>query len=114
MAAHCAIYVRLIEGTDCLVPVGARENTDGTFCVTAVPDFDAADSSTLFEFLPGDVVRVKLRALAPDRGLVRVATELVRSGAEDRDYWAVLFSIASGAARLPALEASALQAVASR
>lgn len=113
MDAEHTIYVRLIDGTDCLAPLAARENPDGTFCLSANPDFDTDDASTLYEFLPGDVIRVESRMLA-DAGCQLVATELVRSSMEDRNYWAVLFCIASRATKLPAFGAHELRAIASR
>jgi hypothetical protein len=115
MATESTIYVRLIDGVECFAPVAARENPDGTFCLSANPEFDAEDTGTLFEFLPGDVVRVETRLLsASDRTPAPVAVELVSSSSENRDYWTVLFCIASGAIELPALGPERLRGIAAQ
>ncbi len=98
MGAERTLYVRLIDGSECLAPVMAKQNPDGTFSLSANPEFDPADTATLFEFLPGDVVRVQRRSLSVDGPApILVATELVSSTIEDRDYWAVLFCLAADA-----------------
>ena len=116
MGNACTVYVRLVEGTEVMVPVAARENEDGTVSLLANAEFDPEDSSTLFEFLPGDEVRAKSATLLVDGKpeSVRVASELVRSSAQDREYWHVLFSVAFGAQTHLALPTHQLHAVAQR
>jgi len=114
MGPEGTVYVRLIDGVECLAPVAARANPDGTFCLSANPEFDPSDTGTLFEFLPGDVVRVETRVLSASDRTAAVAAELVRSSAEDRDYWTVLFYVASGAVELPALGPERLRGIAAR
>src|SRR4051794_5247098 len=70
------VYVRLIDGSTCLAPVPARQESDHTYLLLPNSDFDPNDSSTLFEFLPGDRIRVESG----------VAVELLSSSFEDRDY----------------------------
>ena len=115
MNAERTLYVRLIDGVECLAPVMASQNPDGTFSISANPEFDPEDTATLFEFLPGDIVRAEPRAFSdssPTPALV--ATELVCSTIEDRDYWAVVFCMASDAAACPAFNLNRLQAIAAR
>jgi hypothetical protein len=116
MTVVSMLYVRLIEGSVCLVPVVASENPDGTFHIQENPEFDPEDTSRLFEFFPGDDVRAEPCA-SPTRGAQAsglVAKELVRSSAADRDYWTVLFAVASGAEQIPAVDANLLPGIATR
>jgi len=115
MGAEQTLYVRLIDGTDCYVPVESRANPDGTILVTANPEFDPEDTSTLPEFLPGDTVRAEIRApFTPVQTPVLIAAQLVHTSADDRDYWSVLFALASGTDTLPAVPADRLTAIATR
>ena len=111
-----AVYVRFVDGTVGMVPLAVRENEDGTVTLLANAEFDPEDSSTLFEFLPGDAVRTKSTAVLADGKpeSVRVATELVRSSAHDRGYWYVLFSVASEEQTHLDLPADQLHAIARR
>jgi len=82
-----------------MAPFPARKNEDGTVTILANDDFDPEDSSTLFEFLPGDEVRTKSMTLPTGSAKpksIRVATDLTRWSARDREYWYVLFSAAMG------------------
>jgi hypothetical protein len=109
------LHVRLIEGSICIAPVAARENLDGTFRIQENPDFDPEDTSTLFEFLPGDDVRAERCALKTFQGgKVLVAKELVRSSVDDRDCWTVLFAIAWGDAGVEGLDTGSLSSIARR
>lgn len=115
MRPEHTLHVRLIDGTDCFVAVESCANSDGTFLISANPEFDPEDTSTVPEFLPGDTVRAETRApFTHGQAPVLIATELVRTSADDRDYWSVLFALASGAAGLPALRADRLAAIAAR
>lgn len=111
------LHVRLIEGSTCLAPVVARENLDGTFRLQENPDFDPEDTSTLFEFLPGDDVRAESCTLETIQGAKvsgLLAKELVRSSADDRGYWTVLFAIAWGDGGVEGLDADSLSSIARR
>jgi hypothetical protein len=106
------IYVRMLDALVTYAPVSACKNRDDTYHILHTPDFDVEDTATLLEFVPGDDVRVVRRQLS-GRGSRLIATELVRSSAEDRDYWRVLFDVATGGS--PSCHSSdSLQAIARR
>jgi hypothetical protein len=107
------VYVRMVEGTSCFRTVDARRNLDGTFHLLGNPDFDPGDAYTLLEFLPGDDVRVKPRSFRSKSSPVLLATELVRSSVEDRNYWRVLFSVVWGEGS-PPIAADDLRVIAER
>jgi len=113
MSPQCRLYVRMIEGSDCFVPTNARRNADGTFHLLDSREFDPEDTSLLLEFLPGDDVRADPRKFRDKPEPVLVATELVRSSFEDRDYWRVLFTVTARQSA-PALSVDRLRAIASR
>jgi hypothetical protein len=96
MIREAELYVRMVDAILCYTPVAAREHDDGTFHIIDSVDFDPEDTSTLLEFLPGDDVRATARNLGERFGLRLVATELVRTSVEERDYWRVLFLVALG------------------
>ena len=96
MGSECKVYVRSVDGTTCYIPLDASPLPDGSYHIHSTLEFDAEDTSTLLEFFPDDDVRATTRALSDDLSPVLLAVELVRSSREDRDYWAVLFSIAWG------------------
>jgi hypothetical protein len=76
------IYVRMIEGTDCSVPVNAKEVAAGQYEISECGEFDPEDTSQLLEYLPGDIVRVEDGK----------AVALVNSPeTEERAYWRFLF-----------------------
>jgi hypothetical protein len=78
------IYVRMIEGIKCKVPVDAKEIAPGKLQLLDCDEFDPEDSSLLLEFLPGDIVREK----------EGIATELINSPeTEQRIYWRLLFEV---------------------
>jgi len=108
-----SLYVRMVDGTSCAAPLPARDNSDGTFHLLGNSDFDAENTVTLLEFIPGDDVKAELRALGPESHQVLLAIKLVRSSAADRDYWAVLFSLAAGEAP-PELTDERLNSIAAR
>ena len=59
MNRQCIVYVRFVEGTIGLAPLPACEDEGGTVTLLASAEFDPDDTSTLFEFIPGDEVRTE-------------------------------------------------------
>jgi hypothetical protein len=114
MRDDATVYVRMIEGSTCLVPVNAQRRHDGLYLLGANSDFDPEDTATLLEFLPGDVVRVALRQEPGGAPAIAIATHLVSSQVPDRDYWAVLFALVDKPGAIPRLDDSQLEQIAAR
>jgi hypothetical protein len=107
------VYVRMVEGTNFRAPAPARKDPDGTFQLLDNEEFDPEDTSTLLEFLPGDVVRATTQTFNEDLGPRLVATDLVRSSLEDGDYWRVLFYVIMDES-VPALSGDKLRDIEAR
>lgn len=58
MVTETEIYIKLLEGGSVLVPVKARQITDEIFLITKNDFWDDEDFSSIWEFFPGDLVRV--------------------------------------------------------
>ena len=107
------LYVRMLEAIPFFAPAPARKNPDGTFQLLDNENFDREDTTTLLEYLPGDVVRATTQTFNEDLGPRLVAADLVRSSLEDGDYWRVLFYVVMDE-RLPALSVDKLRDIAAR
>lgn len=84
MSTETSVWVRMIEGTWCWVPVPAVRVQDEQHLLLPTDLFDPDDSSTLLEYLPGDLVRLSTE---------RLATSGVMPNTPERAYWAVLFDV---------------------
>jgi hypothetical protein len=86
MAVDTQVMIRMIEGSECWVPVPAQSLDSINFLILDNNEFDPSDTSQLLEFLPGDVVKV-------DSGMRAVEGDLANNA--ERAYWAILFDIVS-------------------
>lgn len=53
------IYINIIDGTECRIPVQALPEGDGKFRILPNPDFEFDDTTELWEFEPGDLVTIQ-------------------------------------------------------
>lgn len=82
------IYVRLLEGTETLVPVDAYDMRDGTFKIIENEYIDLnSDATSIWEFYPGDVVK----CVSEDNYFI--ANELVNSNISNRKVYSLIFYI---------------------
>lgn len=80
------VYVRAIDGIFFDLPMPVRHLGGDKYLILDTNEFDPDDSASLFEFLPGDTVRIK----------EEYAVEMISTTAKDREYWALLFRIVWG------------------
>jgi len=97
------IYIRLIDGTSCLVPVEATQLDDQIFQITGNDYLDLDDDTSLWEFFPGDVVKCKFQD-----DLI-VAEQLLESSFPHRNFHAVLFRILDSNGKLNEAETAKFQ-----
>jgi hypothetical protein len=83
-----SIFIRLIEGTVVLVPVKAKPMRGNLFEIIENPVIDLEnDITSIWEFFPGDIVRVE----SFENGLI--AKELVNSTFPKRKIYELIFKI---------------------
>jgi len=85
------IYIKIIEGTQAWVLINAQQIQDDNFEILADSEFDDLDSSRLFEFYPGDIVKLGHQTFSNGTH-GRVAKNLILlSTGPDRKYWEFMF-----------------------
>jgi hypothetical protein len=90
------IYVHLIDGTDVWVPVEAKEIGEDQYEILDNVEYDDLDTSELFEFFPGDIVKLGQRTFSEGK-TGAVARDLVKASSRtDRKYWEFMFLATEG------------------
>ena len=85
------IYIKIVEGTQAWVLINAQQIQDDNFEILADSEFDDLDSSRLFEFYPGDIVKLEHHTFSNGIG-GKVAKNLISlSTSPDRKYWELMF-----------------------
>lgn len=81
------IYIRLIDGTECLVPVKAALIEPNLFKITDNQYIDFEDATSIWEFFPDDVVECEFT------NDIWIARKLVESSIPDRELYQLIFRI---------------------
>lgn len=90
------IYIRLIDGTECWVPINAKLINNDQFEVIENPEFMDSGTTELFEFFPGDIVQTENHAFQNGTS-EKVAKKLISKGHwPDRNYLAFKFKATLG------------------
>ena len=85
------IFIKLIDGTECWIPVSTRQIDHYQFVILDDPAFDNLDTTLLFEFYPGDTIKIGQQTLS-DGTTGLVAKELISASIRpDRKYWGFMF-----------------------
>jgi len=85
------IYVRMIDGTETLIPVKARTLDNERYMIEPFGEFDIDDTSTVPQFIPGDIVTTELKDMGGQE-TIRIATSLtMASNNRDRIYFEFLY-----------------------
>ncbi|MDB5249843.1 MAG: hypothetical protein JWQ40_4237 [Segetibacter sp.] len=80
------IYIRMIDGSNTLVPVNAEQINDKLFIILNDEEYSDPDPSVLFEFYPGDIVEVADTENL-DNEYQYAAKRLIKPATtDDRDY----------------------------
>lgn len=85
------IYVKLLDGTEALAPCRAVLLQKNIFRITDIESFDPEDPTTIWEFLPNDVVECE-----PYNDYL-LATRLVESNFPNRRIYELIFKIVTNA-----------------
>ena len=85
------IYVQMIDGTIGQIPINARQIIDDQYEILKDPEFESIDSNVLFEFYPGDIVKLGQHKFSNGTN-GQIAKELIRYSTQpDRKYWEFMF-----------------------
>jgi len=88
------VYVHVIDGSDCYIPVPTETVAPGVFRLLSSPDFDPDDVSCLWSFRPGDIISTKTQTLRSGETVAVAAQFGPRASAID--YNAFLFGLLQG------------------
>jgi hypothetical protein len=72
------IYINYLDGVHVFIPVDAIELNNNEYEIQNNEDFDYEDNSILFEFGPGDIVKLKM--INSNSGKIEIANELIKNG----------------------------------
>jgi hypothetical protein len=90
------IYIRLMDGTECWVPINAKLINNDQFEVIENPEFMHSETIELYEFFPRDIVQTENHAFQNGRS-EKVAKRLISKGHwPDRNYLDFKFKATSG------------------
>lgn len=93
------IYVRLLEGTETFVPINAKHIDENLYEIVHNKYLQLEDDATsIWEFLPGDVVRcIKKKdvfsPLKESNNTILLATELISSTFPNRKLYKLIYMI---------------------
>ncbi len=90
------IYVRVIDGIMSMVEVASREVKSYQFEILDDPTFHRTHPGTLFEFYPGDIVRVEDTEDMDNEYLYEAKEIVRRSEHPDRLYLEIQFRFVTG------------------
>jgi hypothetical protein len=89
------IYIHLIDGTEAWIPVDAEQLRDNLFSIKPFDEFDPEDTTSIPQFIPGDVVTRKRTERNGDT--VWTADQLVeRSDNTSKKYFEFLYRTVTG------------------
>jgi len=87
------IQIKLIDGTETWIPAMAKEITLDKYVILHSGIFENLDNTELFEFYPGDIVKLNIKDFS-DGSSSYIASELLQAGNfPDRNYREFMFLI---------------------